>query len=94
VARARVRGVSHVRDCARTHAIEFCLASGNQPARDLGHHDVHLGQRADPDDPEGNQRLFRLLFFRENPEGLNPYRFTLYIRDDMLPYYNDIRYGE
>ncbi|HYJ12465.1 MAG TPA: flippase activity-associated protein Agl23 [Thermomicrobiales bacterium] len=44
--------------------------------------------------PEGNQRLFRLLFFRENPEGLNPYRFTLFIRDDMLPYYNDIRYGE
>ena len=44
--------------------------------------------------PEGEQRLFRLLFYRENPEGLNPYRFTLFIRNDLLPYYNDIRYGE
>ncbi len=44
--------------------------------------------------PEGNQRLFRLLFYRENPEGLNPYRFTLFVRNDLLPFYNDIRYGE
>lgn len=43
---------------------------------------------------EGQQRLVRLVLFRELPEGLNPYRFRVYIRDDMLPYYNDIRYGE
>jgi predicted membrane-bound mannosyltransferase len=45
-------------------------------------------------DPEGQQRLFRLVFFRELPDGLNPYRYTLYIRNDLLPYYNEIRYGE
>jgi hypothetical protein len=45
-------------------------------------------------DPEGQQRIFRLVFFRELPDGLNPYRYTLYIRNDLLPYYNEIRYGE
>jgi predicted membrane-bound mannosyltransferase len=44
--------------------------------------------------PEGEQRLFRLLFFREMPEGLNGYRYKIYVRNDLLPYYNDIRYGD
>lgn len=44
-------------------------------------------------DPEGQQRLFRLLMFREIPAGLNGYEVKLYIRDDLLPYYNDVRYG-
>ena len=44
--------------------------------------------------PEGQQRLFRLLFFRELPTGLNPYRMKVYVRNDMLPYYNEVRYGE
>jgi len=44
--------------------------------------------------PEGEQRLFRLLFFREMPTELNGYRYKIYVRDDLLPYYNDIRYGE
>lgn len=44
--------------------------------------------------PEGQQRLFRLLFYRELPRELNPYRFQVYIRNDMLPYFNDVRYGE
>ncbi len=44
--------------------------------------------------PEGEQRLFRLLFFREAPAGLNGYRYKIYVRNDLLPYYNDIRYGQ
>lgn len=43
---------------------------------------------------EGQQRLFRLVMYRELPAGLNPYRFRVYVRNDMLPYYNDVRYGE
>lgn len=44
--------------------------------------------------PEGQQRLFRLLLFRELPNGLNPYRMKVYVRNDMLPYYNEVRYGD
>ncbi|CAA9552364.1 MAG: hypothetical protein AVDCRST_MAG43-1176 [uncultured Thermomicrobiales bacterium] len=44
-------------------------------------------------DPDGQQRLFRLLIFRELPGGLNGYEYKLYIRDDLVPHYNDIRYG-
>jgi hypothetical protein len=44
--------------------------------------------------PEGQQRLFRLLMYREMPSGLTSYQFTVYIRNDMLPYYNDARYGD
>lgn len=43
---------------------------------------------------EGQQELFRLLMFREMPQGLTSYQFKLYIRNDMLPIYNDVRYGE
>jgi predicted membrane-bound mannosyltransferase len=45
-------------------------------------------------DPEGQQRLFRLVMFREMPTGLNPYRYKIYVRNDMLPYYNQVRYGD
>lgn len=45
-------------------------------------------------DPQGQQRLFRLLMFRELPAGLNGYLFRIYVRDGLLPYYNDIRYGD
>ena len=43
---------------------------------------------------EGQQRAFRLLMYREMPGGENGYYFTVFIRNDMLPYYNDVRYGE
>jgi uncharacterized protein (TIGR03663 family) len=43
---------------------------------------------------EGQQRLFRLMMFREMPAGLTSYEFKVYVRNDMLPYYNDVRYGE
>ena len=44
--------------------------------------------------PEGQQRLFRLMMFREMPAGLTSYEFKIYVRNDILPYYNDVRYGE
>lgn len=43
---------------------------------------------------EGQKRVFRLVMFRELPDGLNPYRFRVYIRNDVLPYYNEVRYGK
>ena len=45
-------------------------------------------------DPAGQQRLFRLLAFREMPAGVTRYRFNVYIRNDALAYYNAVRYGE
>lgn len=39
-------------------------------------------------------RDFRLLMYREMPEGTNGYMFKVYIRNDLLPYYNDVRYGK
>ena len=44
--------------------------------------------------PEGQQRLFRLLMYREMPTGLTSYQFMVYVRNDLLPAYNDVRYGE
>jgi len=45
-------------------------------------------------DPAGQQRLFRLLMFREMPAGVTRYRVNVYIRNDTLAYYNAVRYGE
>ncbi|HEU0165691.1 MAG TPA: hypothetical protein VFQ54_11660, partial [Thermomicrobiales bacterium] len=45
-------------------------------------------------DPAGQQRDFELLMYRQMPAGENGYMFKVYIKNDMLPYYNDVRYGE
>jgi predicted membrane-bound mannosyltransferase len=45
-------------------------------------------------DPEGQQRAFRLLMYREVPEGVIRYQVNVHIRDDVLPFYNEVRYGE
>ncbi len=43
--------------------------------------------------PGGQQRLYRLVMYRELPAGLNDYKFRVYVRNDMLPLYNQVRYG-
>lgn len=43
--------------------------------------------------PAGQQRAYRLLMYRQLPDGLNDYKFRVYIRNDMLPLYNQVRYG-
>ncbi|MFM9108509.1 MAG: flippase activity-associated protein Agl23 [Chloroflexota bacterium] len=42
--------------------------------------------------PEGQQRVYRLLMYRDLPARIDSYRFTLYIRNDLVPLFNDIRY--
>ena len=42
--------------------------------------------------PEGQQRVYRLLMYRDLPARIDSYRYTLYIRNDLLPLYNEIRY--
>lgn len=42
---------------------------------------------------EGQQRLARLVLYRESPSADNPYSFNVYIRNDVLPLYNQVHYG-
>jgi hypothetical protein len=42
--------------------------------------------------PEGQARLFRLLVFRDLEQPLGQYRFKVYIRNDLMPLLNSIRY--
>jgi hypothetical protein len=44
--------------------------------------------------PEGQVRLFRLVAFRDPAGEQTVYPMSVWIRDDLLPEYNDIRYGE
>ncbi len=41
---------------------------------------------------EGQQRLYRLVMYRDLPVRIDSYDYTLYIRNDLLPLYNQIRY--
>jgi hypothetical protein len=41
---------------------------------------------------EGQQRLYRLVMYRDLPVRIDAYDYTLYIRNDLLPLYNQIRY--
>ena len=43
-------------------------------------------------EPEGQQRLYRLLMYRDLPARIDSYKYTLYIRNDLLPLFNTIRY--
>jgi predicted membrane-bound mannosyltransferase len=42
--------------------------------------------------PDGQQRVYRLLMFRDLPVPIFGYNFTVFVRDDLLPFFNDIRY--
>lgn len=44
-------------------------------------------------DPQEQAHLFRLLAFRETPSGLGTFNFRVYIRNDLLPLFNSIRYA-
>ncbi len=44
--------------------------------------------------PEGQQRLVRMVMYREMPTGLTSYQFMVYVRNDLVPAYNEVRYGE
>jgi predicted membrane-bound mannosyltransferase len=47
-------------------------------------------------DPAGQQRLYRLLMYRDLPHPIGwhqgTYRYTLFVRDDLVPLFNTIRY--
>jgi hypothetical protein len=43
--------------------------------------------------PEGQQRLYRLLIYRDLPARIGQYNFTIYVRNDLVPFFNGIRYG-
>ena len=42
--------------------------------------------------PEGQQRLWRLIFFREMPAPTMNFTYSIFIRNDLLPTYNAIHY--
>ena len=42
--------------------------------------------------PEGQQRLWRLIFYREMPAPTINFTFSVFIRNDLLPTYNAIHY--
>jgi uncharacterized protein (TIGR03663 family) len=41
---------------------------------------------------EGQQALYRLVMYRDLPVRIDSYNYTLYIRNDLVPLYNQIRY--
>lgn len=41
---------------------------------------------------EGQQHLYRLVMYRDLPVPIGAYTYTMYIRNDLLPLYNEIRY--
>jgi hypothetical protein len=41
---------------------------------------------------EGQQGLYRLVMYRDLPVRIDSYNYTLYIRNDLVPLYNQIRY--
>jgi uncharacterized protein (TIGR03663 family) len=43
--------------------------------------------------PEGQLRLYRLLMYRDLDWPNGQFNFKVYIRNDLLPFFNDIRYG-
>lgn len=40
----------------------------------------------------GEQRVYRLLMYRDLPAANGQFNFQVYIRNDLLPFWNDVRY--
>lgn len=43
-------------------------------------------------DPEGQQRLYRIVMYREIPAETMHFNFTVFVRNDHIPVLNEIRY--
>lgn len=43
-------------------------------------------------DPNGEQRVYRIVMYREIPATTMHFDFTVYVRNDLVPLLNDIRY--
>jgi uncharacterized protein (TIGR03663 family) len=42
--------------------------------------------------PGGQQQVYRLAMYRDLPAPIGQFRFRIYIRNDLLPFYNELRY--
>jgi predicted membrane-bound mannosyltransferase len=42
--------------------------------------------------PEGEQKAYRLVMYRDLPASIGQYRYTMFVRNDLLPYFNGTRY--
>lgn len=45
-------------------------------------------------EPKGQQQLYRLVVYPDIEQKLGSYNFKIYVRNDLLPLYNQIRYGD
>ena len=45
-------------------------------------------------DAEEQQKLWRLLMYRELPAPMIEFRFKIFVNEKVLPYYNEVRYGQ
>ncbi len=45
-------------------------------------------------DADEQQKLWRLLMYRELPDRMIEFRFKIFINEKVLPYYNEVRYGQ
>jgi predicted membrane-bound mannosyltransferase len=45
-------------------------------------------------DPDEQQKLWRLIMYRELPGPMIEFRFKIFVNEKVLPYYNDVRYGQ
>ncbi len=43
-------------------------------------------------EPQQQAKMFRMLMFRELPSTLGSFNFRLYVRNDLLPLWNELRY--
>ena len=43
-------------------------------------------------EPEGQQRVYRLVIYRDLPVPISGFGFTVYVRNDLIPLLNTIRY--
>ena len=43
--------------------------------------------------PDEQAKLFRLVMYRELPAPIGSYRFRVYIRNDLVPYFDQLHYG-
>jgi len=72
---------------------QSALTAADQGTGPLDILDSVLASISGQTSPENQQELFRLIQYRDLPSPNGQYGFKVYIRNDLLPLFNSIRYG-
>ncbi len=94
LARAGINDLPQLRDRARGTDGPFGVDLATQDTSVVGIVKSVWHSVTGTGDPDEQQKLWRLIMYRELPGPMIEFRFKIFVNEKVLPYYNEVRYGQ